>query len=119
MLPYLAAFVHFVSALSLDDVARLLSTRLFGGIPFVGREEYLRDEVPALRLEREVLGLDVVVHGFGGDEGYTLDVEPHDYPWTGNQATAQNQVDLTAYVRSLLVDVAEISLAEQPAAEGH
>jgi len=71
----LLAYVDFESDEALAEVAARLSESLFGGIPFGGLDEYLRDEVPALRLMRDVLGHRVVLHGFGGRDGYSLDIE--------------------------------------------
>jgi len=55
-------------------VAAVLSERLFGQIPFGGRDLALFDEVPALRLEGDFIGLFVAIHGEGGE--YILLLRP-------------------------------------------
>lgn len=72
---YLQAHVDFISTLPLTELARLISATCFAGIGFVGENEGIWDEVPAVRLERDVLGLEVVLGGRPGKDGaYTLEV---------------------------------------------
>lgn len=72
---FLQAYVDFTSDMLLTDVARSISEVCFGGIGFVGENEGIWDEVPALRLDRTILGLEAIVGGRpGADGGYTLQV---------------------------------------------
>jgi hypothetical protein len=76
---FLQAYVDFVSLLPLTDIACRIAKTCFGGIDFVGENEGIWDEVPALRLERRVLGLEVILGGRPGKEGgYTLQVSSRD-----------------------------------------
>ena len=59
---------------SLERVADVLSEKLFARVPFGGSELGLFDEVPALRLEGDFLGLFVAVHGEKGE--YVLLIQP-------------------------------------------
>lgn len=68
--PY--ASVNFRSEATLQDVASLLSSRLFGGIPFVELEADFWFNVPGLRLKESVLGCDVEMGGFSGNRGFML-----------------------------------------------
>jgi hypothetical protein len=67
-------FADFSAPLPLREVAKLLSEELFAGVRFTGKDEGIWDEVTAIRLERDFLGLRVVL---GGSEvaGYTLEVD--------------------------------------------
>lgn len=59
----------------LTDIARRIAELCFGGIDFVGESEGIWDEIPALRLNRDVLGLEVTLGGNPGrDGGYTIEV---------------------------------------------
>jgi hypothetical protein len=72
---FLQARVDFSSQLSLHEVAQLISTNCFGGIGFTGLNEGIWDEIPAMRLEKPVLGLEVNLGGSAEEaEGYTLEV---------------------------------------------
>lgn len=119
MTPLIApsAYVDFTSPNSLDSVARDLSTRLFAGIPFVGLGEGLWDEVPAMKLARRFMGLEVELGGSPGPEhGYTLQVEAPDFPWErierADQAAAR--ADLTGYLQHLLSSIEGITISATP-----
>jgi hypothetical protein len=71
----LVAFVDFAVDLVRPEVAAVLSRELFGATSFVGEGTGLRDEVPALALQRDFLGMIVVLHGYGGEDGYSLEME--------------------------------------------
>jgi len=100
-----SAYVDFTSPLALHALGRVLSERLFAGISFVGENEGIWDEVPALRLERDFLGLRVELGGTsGGEGGFTLQIEPVIFPWHQiNAAGVTGTVDFSNYLRFLLV----------------
>lgn len=71
----LACRLRISSRLSLEEVGQILSDRVFGGIPFVGREEYIRDEIPAIYSESWLFGTRFVLTGEPDDEGYYLQAD--------------------------------------------
>ena len=73
----LTGLVILQSARNLHETGRLISDRLLGGVPFSGEIPGLRDEVPALVLTREVLGLTMVLHGGEYEGGHRLTLEIH------------------------------------------
>lgn len=76
---FLQAYVDFVSDLPLTVIARQISDICFAGVDFLGENEGIWDEVPALQLARPVLGLEVILGGSPGiDKGYTLQVSSKD-----------------------------------------
>jgi hypothetical protein len=109
-----SAYVDFTSRRSLHEVALELSRSVFGGIPFVGEGEGIWDEVPALRLAKRFMGLQVELGGSPGDGGYTLQVEAPDFPWHLIDPAKQQgaRVDLTGLLRHLLADVRDLTLVE-------
>jgi hypothetical protein len=100
---HISATVVFHSPLTIEQLGDLLSEKLLGGIRFAGRDEHLRDEVPAIRSESEILGLRVLIQGFGGDSGYTLEIYPRSPsdPLFGVQGP-EDEVDLSPHVAGLL-----------------
>ena len=73
------AEINIDSQLSLEEVGELISKKIFGGLKFIGREQYIRDEVPAVYLESDLLGLSYVLSG-GPVDGYFLEIEPANEP---------------------------------------
>ena len=108
---HISANVIVHSALTIEQVGEAISKGLLGGVPFVGRDEYLRDEVPAIRSESEIFGLRVLVQGHGGESGYALEI----YPKHSNDPAFQvkgpeDEVDLSSYVASLLARIPGIAV---------
>lgn len=115
---HFAAYVDFTYSGSLEELAEVLSQSLFAGLRFVGLGEGIWDEVPAVRLERNFLGLRVELGGAPGrDQGFTLQVEPIDFPWNRIPAVEASvaSVDLSAYLGYLLEQVEGVSLKPIPA----
>ncbi len=113
-MPYLVCGLPIRSEKNLEQVAELISQRLFRGIPFVGKEEHFYDEVPAVRAKHHVLGLRIVLQGFGGDQGYYLEMHPSGYP-ENREAAAKvlnPDLDITAYIAFLLSDIPEIQIGQ-------
>jgi hypothetical protein len=103
-----AAFVNFVSDRALDDLASEFSTRLFGGIPFVGRAEGIWDEIPAMRLTARFLGLEVVLGGKAGtDGGYSLEATVVNLP---PGIASSERTDLSEYVAYLVGTIRGVQL---------
>jgi len=75
-IPYFSGSVVLLSNLSIEEVGNILSDRLFGGLPFGGKEQCLYEEVPAIFIEPFILGFNIILSGYGGfgeDEGYVLE----------------------------------------------
>jgi hypothetical protein len=109
-----SAYVDFTSERPLQEVAADLSNRVFGGIQFTGQGEGLWDEVPAVRLAKRFMGLQVELGGNPGtDGGYTLQVETPDFPWHLVDRARQKEAraDLTGFLKHLLADIDGIVLA--------
>ena len=112
-LKFIQAFVDFESRLPLLETAKLLSDEVFAGIQFTGLDEGIWDEVPAMRLNRDFLGLRVVVGG-GSDEkrSYTLEIEAFDFPWSKiPEVDSQAAIcDLSEYIREQLKEIKDIEV---------
>lgn len=78
---WLRAYVDFVSPQPLHEIGREIARVCFGGGEFVGENEGIWDEIPAVRLDRNPLGLEVTLGGAqvdGGGYTYTLQVSSRD-----------------------------------------
>jgi hypothetical protein len=97
---------------NLEELAQLVSNHVLGGVQFGGAEEHIRDEVPAVFIKQHVLGLEIVLCGFGGQEGYYLTMESK---YRGQLKTAgqirKQTVDLSPYVANLLSKAADIHVS--------
>lgn len=103
---YLSCFLDFRSQLSLEELGAALSENIFGGIPFGSRDEAVRDEVPAIQLKKDVLGFYVVLHGFGGDNGYTLEMFPRKFDWgTPGSEDQITRVNFAPYLKGLVAEI--------------
>jgi hypothetical protein len=109
---FLVCGLVLFSEKSLEEVAEILSAKLIAGIPFVGRDEFIYDEIPAVYAERDVLGLRIILQGFGGEDGYQLEIRPRDYPSENKplDLTRTSRVDITDFIGFLLKDIKELRL---------
>ena len=64
--------VRIRSLLELEEVGRIISDRVLGGALLAGREDHIRDEIPAIYTLAPVLGLCFILQGEPDDEGYYL-----------------------------------------------
>lgn len=102
------AYVDFVSPMPLEDLAPQVSDALFGGIAFVGKDEGIWDEVPAMRLANDVMGLRVILGGTAGDDGgFTLEIEPAKFPWDQVPDDAGSNVvcDVSEYMKLVVAQI--------------
>jgi hypothetical protein len=78
VLPFMTLYpyaqIRIYASESLEEVAAILSEKLFGNVPFGDKELGIFEEVPGIRLKGNFLGLFVALHGFDGE--YTLLVQP-------------------------------------------
>lgn len=81
--------VHFKSNLSIMNVGKLVSEKLFGGLEFSGLENNYFEEVPGVLINNGVLGLQISIQETGNDGGtskkYVLSISP--MHWAGNDYT--------------------------------
>jgi hypothetical protein len=87
------------SSMSLEEVGEVVSNRVLGGIPFVGKKDYIRDEIPAIYSKPDVLGTRFVLMGESDDEGYYLEAD------AGGSVSANLSAE---QIRSSLVDISPL-----------
>lgn len=108
---YLTGGISIKSDKSLGAVAEIISQCLLGGVRFVGEDESIYDEVPAVYAEHSVLGLTLILQGHGGEEGYFLELYPEKFPADAATKGATTTVDITEYLVFLLDGVGGISVS--------
>lgn len=69
----LAFRIQLFSQMSIEEVGAIISTKVLGGIRLIGRENCIRDEIPAIYSETEVLGTRFILSGEPDDIGYELE----------------------------------------------
>jgi hypothetical protein len=100
--------VDFSCTLPLAEVARAIGDACFGGAAFGGENSGIWDEVPAVKLDRAILGFEVIVGG-GPLDGYTLTVEALEpaAPLPSETAASASAIcDFSRYLASLLAGIA-------------
>ena len=104
--------VGLKSTLSIEEIAEILSELVFGGAKFGGKELKIYDEVPALFINKGVLGLRVILQGYASNEHFHLGLLP-DFKLKGIE---KYEVDLSTYLLALLKerlkDVSEIQVID-------
>lgn len=110
---FIQAHVDFTSDLTLKLLAPRVANVCFGGGEFVSEGTGIWDEVPAVRLKHEPLGLRVVLGG-APDVGFTLEVESAE-ALGGKLAVGPECVDsiadLSTYLSGLLARIPEVKIA--------
>lgn len=64
------------SDLSLEEVAAIISEKLFGGLPFGGKDRHIYEEVPAVLIGTPIMGMRIVLAA-GTPGHYVLEIQPH------------------------------------------
>lgn len=99
--PHFICLLPISSNEDINGIAKIISDKLFGGIPFIGLDEHIYEEVPTVYIDYSILGLQGVIQGFGGDAGYTLEIRSHPSNIKPDD-TDEVEIDITGYVSSLI-----------------
>jgi hypothetical protein len=102
--PFLVA--NFRSPLDLDAVCALLSARLFANAAF--HPSNAREEVPCRALQGGVLGMRVLIYGYGGADGYQLWIDPIFPPDFPIAILDRDSVRLDEYLFHVLASIDQI-----------
>ena len=76
-IPYIWGTGVILSDLSLEEVAEIISERLFDGLPFGGKEECIYEEVPAVYIALPIMGFKIIL-STGHANSYNLEVKPYE-----------------------------------------
>jgi hypothetical protein len=98
--PHATVWIHTEE--SLEKVTSILSEKFFGGLSFGGKDLRIFDEVPALRLEGNFLGLFVAVHGYPGE--YALIIQPRPDTMRGKHGFP---MDISNYIALMVQSIAD------------
>jgi hypothetical protein len=99
--------------MSLEEVGKIISDRVIGGIQFVGRDDYIRDEVPAIYTRSEVFGTRFILMGEPDDEGYYLEADSQSLVASlSPEQIKRSLFDLSPLVAHLLVGTEGITLGD-------
>lgn len=69
---------YIQSSLDLEALGQVLSEKIFGGLPFGGKDRGIMDEVPAIFIEPRFLGLQIVLYRTD-PSGFALKVSSFDF----------------------------------------
>lgn len=109
---FLEASIYIKSDKSLEEVGQVLSKKLFGGLPFGGKENFIRDEIPTIYIEPEIIGLEIILIGDDKDGTYCLEINPSDHPVDYNNEETDNlsKVNFSNYLKFLLRNVEDLTI---------
>lgn len=98
--PFIKGVISFQSNMSIHEVGEYISSSLFGGVDFQGLEKNIYDEVPAIFIDKAILGLTIVLSGysgFGDNERFILEISPKNLDLKN---IFQGDIELEEYVIS-------------------
>ena len=101
--------VYFESKWSLQITGGVLADHVFAGIPFSDEIPGLREEVPALKLTKEIFGLTFVLHGLYVEDRFvfTLEANPG-RPIVQQHSAEAKTVDIGMWLAQLVGSVPEL-----------
>lgn len=108
-IPFFTCALSLQSDKSIEEVGEILSKVLFGGLPFGGKDEFIRDEIPAIYINEDIIGLNVVLYGYGGENGFILEAYPS-FKLEGLEPGEYDEFKLDRYFTSLLSNVKGIKV---------
>ena len=106
--------INIKSTLCLEDVAEIVSAHLLGGVQFGGKEESIRDEIPAIYSSEYVLGARFLLLGEPDDEGYYFEVLDHKRLSGATPTQVRDFLDISSDIVALLEDVGSIRAGLPP-----
>jgi hypothetical protein len=111
--PVISAYIIIKSPLDLEELGRKIADRLLPGLSFGGKDDYVRDETPAIFIP-DVLGCELILDG-DTESGYTLALEPVKYYMEKGVFTPKaREVDLSGLFAYLLADLKEVEVEAAP-----
>lgn len=100
-IPFLVGHVTLQSNLSLEEVGQILSEKIFGGLQFGGKELAIHEEVPAIFIDQQFMGLQVVLDGYSGlDNDSSFELSIHQVK--AFEGLRNEAVNLDDYLTALL-----------------
>ena len=62
------------TSLHLEELSTIVSSKLLGGLPFTYGKHSIWEEIPSMYIEHSILGLLVIIGGYGGEDGYSIEI---------------------------------------------
>ena len=97
---FIKASVKVNSPFTLEETGDKISKALFASNQFEGIDENKCEEVPSIFLRFPIFGLDVVLQGYGDDEGYFLDIYPNQELFNFN--IESEEIDISLQILTLI-----------------
>jgi len=65
------------TSLHLERLAYRVSQVLCGGLPFTYGEHSVWEEIPSMFIDHSILGMLIVIGGYGGEKGFIVQISPY------------------------------------------
>jgi hypothetical protein len=97
---------QIITSLNLEELADKISNILFGGSPFIHGKNSIWEEIPSMYIESPIIGMLIIIGGYGGKEGYTLRVEQFGEfgRYIHSNKIKEERIELDLYLFHLLKD---------------
>lgn len=113
--PFIVGAVALKSDLSIEEVGEKIAEKLFGSLKFIGKEEEIYEEVPAVYIAPNILGLRIILQGYSGMEdanGFSLGIHPAKTFKNVEMKECKLDGFLTLLLKDALKDVKEIQVID-------
>lgn len=100
-IPHITGSICMKSDLEIEELGEIISKHLFGGLKFGGKELEIYDEVPAITIMDDILGVRIILDGYSGFEENTnffLSILPSNFDIENNGSS----IDVSNYIYTLL-----------------
>ena len=97
---FITGTIHIQTSKKLEEVGDIISNKLFNGLKFGGKDKYRCEEIPAIYISNPIMGMEIILNGYGGDDGYNLNIFPSPkYSLTGKEII---KVDISEHLANLI-----------------
>lgn len=106
-IPDMQGEAAFQTNKSLEEVGTIISKKLLGGLEFQGKELRIYEEVPAIFIKNQILGLQVILNGYSGygeDEWFIIEVRVPYFCQIFGKNIESYKYDISEYLEGLVTD---------------
>ena len=112
---FITGSVSIISSFNIEELGKVLTDKIFGGLEFGGRDLNIYDEVTAIFIESPIIGLKIILSGYSGYKkktGFNLSLLPYlDFENVSNECVNLDNY-LFHLLKTVLKDVEDIEVLE-------
>jgi hypothetical protein len=97
---------QIITNFDLEKLAKLVSKVLCGDLNFTFGKHSIWEEIPSMYIENSLLGMLIVLGGYGGEQGFTLEISQYGefsrYVYSSHIRDSEVRVNLNTHLYHLL-----------------